>query len=221
MEISDGVQAWAYKAPVLRLPIYGESEIDVAVRCVIDQSGYIERLCETRFEALVFFIDEHSGIDTIAEVDQWIKCFAHTGCDDGDCVSRLEYMQEDHDDGRRKALKFFVSRYLHRAVGEADIGHVCNSRAVKPMPAPSTPGVYAIEGVGGYVKIGKAKNIESRMRDLQVAHPVPLKLLAVLSADPKDEGAFHRQWADLRCTGEWFKPNLEFFEFIAGVRRRP
>lgn len=77
--------------------------------------------------------------------------------------------------------------------------------SAKPLPGiPTTPGVYALQCVPGLVKIGRARNIAQRMRELQTGCPYELKLLAVLSRDPNDEAAFHRRFARDRRHGEWF-----------------
>jgi hypothetical protein len=68
--------------------------------------------------------------------------------------------------------------------------------AEEPKPSmvpPESPGVYALEGAPGWIKIGKAKNIAGRIKELQCGHPVPLRLLAVLSTKQRDEGAFHKR----------------------------
>lgn len=85
---------------------------------------------------------------------------------------------------------------------------------------PASPGVYAIRGAADYIKIGSAKNIAARMRGLQTAHPVKLVLLAVLSENPDDETRFHKQWAHLRCHGEWFSPSHDLLAFL-GAHRKP
>ena len=70
---------------------------------------------------------------------------------------------------------------------------------------PKTGGVYVLEGVPGWVKIGKTKNIRARIRSIQLAHHVPLRLLAVLSENEGDEKIFHKRFAPLRAHGEWFR----------------
>jgi hypothetical protein len=64
------------------------------------------------------------------------------------------------------------------------------------------------------VKIGRASNIAKRMRALQSASPVTLKLLAVLSTNQNDELELHKRWAHLRGQGEWFQLSDELLAFI-------
>ena len=82
-------------------------------------------------------------------------------------------------------------------------------------PVPQQGGVYAIRGAGNFVKIGRAKNIAHRIRNLQVSHPVPLKLLAILSSDPKDEAVIRARFKAFRVHGEWFRLTGALRAFIA------
>lgn len=86
------------------------------------------------------------------------------------------------------------------------------------ISAPTTSGVYVVQGVPGYVKIGRAANIRDRMLTLQGASPVPLRLVAILSADPDDEAAFHERFANLRELGEWFRLEGELAEFLGATK---
>lgn len=77
-------------------------------------------------------------------------------------------------------------------------------------------GVYVIMGVPGWVKIGKAKNIAKRMGHLQVGHPVPLRLVAVMTAGMEYEGLLHARFRHLRSCGEWFRLTDELLRVITG-----
>ena len=77
-------------------------------------------------------------------------------------------------------------------------------------------GVYAIMGVPGWVKIGKARDITKRMFDLQTGHPVPLRLIAVLSTNMSFEGLLHARFRHLRGSGEWFRLTDELLRVITG-----
>lgn len=89
------------------------------------------------------------------------------------------------------------------------------------LPPPRTMGVYAIRGIPGWIKIGRAFNIAQRIDDLQSASPVPLVLLAVLSTDIRHELIFHRHLAHLRGLGEWFREDIELTLFVRERRRNP
>ena len=85
--------------------------------------------------------------------------------------------------------------------------------------ASGKPGVYAIECVPGYVKVGRAHDIEQRMRELQTACPFDLKLLAVLSTNPDDEGLWHRKFHSCHYRGEWFRECPLVMEAIQKANR--
>lgn len=91
---------------------------------------------------------------------------------------------------------------------------------------PPHPGVYAVRGAGGFIKIGKAvsdEGIASRIRSLQCAHPVRLEYLGCLSRDPGDEGRFHKMFEAHRVDdgggSEWFHPAQEVLSGIAEAAR--
>lgn len=83
---------------------------------------------------------------------------------------------------------------------------------------PSTPGVYAVTGWPGWIKIGRANNIASRVRSLQTGHHSRVRLIGVLSRDPMEEHAIHAKWAHLRERGEWFRETPELLAFIVSKR---
>lgn len=90
--------------------------------------------------------------------------------------------------------------------------------AFEPLEPPCTPGVYAIQGDGPFVKIGRASNIRQRLGDLQIGRAQPLGLLAVLSHDPKKEHAFHHELRAWRVRGEWFRLEGEVLTMLQAYR---
>lgn len=67
--------------------------------------------------------------------------------------------------------------------------------------------VYFIESASGGIKIGKARDVQLRLRGLQTAHPVKLTVLATTTGGDAAEKAYHRQFAEHRLHGEWFSPH--------------
>ncbi len=65
--------------------------------------------------------------------------------------------------------------------------------------------IYFLGGTRGYVKIGFTANLAERIRDLQVACPVQLKLLAHTPGNTTIEREYHARFAGSRTFGEWFK----------------
>lgn len=121
-------------------------------------------------------------------------------------------------DRRAEWLAWRIGEAIGRSINRADLAHVC-TRWIEPLTPPETSGVYCIQGAGEFVKIGKAKNIAQRIKDIQTNHPVPLQLLAVLSENPGDEGSFHKRYAQLRAHGEWFKLAPELRGALVELRR--
>ncbi|WP_066781902.1 GIY-YIG nuclease family protein [Sphingomonas sp. CCH5-D11] len=64
---------------------------------------------------------------------------------------------------------------------------------------------YFIGGDDGPVKIGFSAKPESRLRDLQVGSPYPLKVLATIGSGARMEALYHREFASSRLHGEWFE----------------
>jgi Meiotically up-regulated gene 113 len=55
------------------------------------------------------------------------------------------------------------------------------------------------------VKIGVSAKPKNRLRYLQTASPVKLKILTKFRGDKKDEAKLHQQFAAYRVSGEWFQ----------------
>lgn len=65
--------------------------------------------------------------------------------------------------------------------------------------------VYVIsEPEGSLVKIGYAKEVRPRVRNIMTMSPVPLVLRGHWSGDRTDERSLHQLFADRRRHGEWF-----------------
>lgn len=64
--------------------------------------------------------------------------------------------------------------------------------------------VYFIQADAGAVKIGRAKDPESRLRQLQTGSPDKLQMLHVVPGDAELEASLHRRFGTVRIRGEWF-----------------
>lgn len=79
--------------------------------------------------------------------------------------------------------------------------------------------IYFIEaGDGGPIKIGRAVDPESRLRQLQTGTPERLRLLAVVAGSRDLESDIHRRLAAHRRSGEWFEPAPDVFAVMAELR---
>lgn len=66
--------------------------------------------------------------------------------------------------------------------------------------------VYVIHAVGtGFVKIGVAEDVQSRLRTLATGCPYELRLVATIEADRAFEKKLHGQLRPERIRGEWFR----------------
>jgi transcriptional regulator with XRE-family HTH domain len=69
------------------------------------------------------------------------------------------------------------------------------------------------------VKIGKSKNVEQRIKDLQLASPVALSLLLLIPYESEEdaykaEREFHNIFNEYRASGEWFNFKGDLKNFI-------
>ena len=76
--------------------------------------------------------------------------------------------------------------------------------------------IYFIQsGNDGPIKIGVTNgDVEKRLRNLQLANPEPLRLLATMDGDSDTECELHKRFDLYRIRGEWFAPSAEVIGFI-------
>lgn len=70
---------------------------------------------------------------------------------------------------------------------------------------------------GDAIKIGSSMRPKHRLDTLQTGTARELTILAVVSQDVADEFGTHRQFADLRIRGEWFRADPRLLKFIEGL----
>ena len=78
--------------------------------------------------------------------------------------------------------------------------------------------VYLISN-GTHYKIGKTKNIESRLKSLQTSSPSKLELISVFETGSKNrmdilERELHEHFSDNRLSGEWFDIKITKEQFL-------
>lgn len=69
------------------------------------------------------------------------------------------------------------------------------------------------------IKIGRARNVEQRMKSLQTSSPAHLKLIKSVQVEGAEkaielEQALHQQFQSIRLAGEWFKAEASLIEYI-------
>lgn len=77
--------------------------------------------------------------------------------------------------------------------------------------------LYVI-GAERTVKIGRALNPHSRLKELQTGHDRALYLLAAVPCHACVERAVHARFAYLRTTGEWFRLTDELEQFVRDLQ---
>ena len=71
---------------------------------------------------------------------------------------------------------------------------------------------------GGAIKVGYAAVPRKRLKQLQTASSVPLRLLRTIKGGRDLETALHVRFAPLRTCGEWFRPGTDLTRFIEDPR---
>ena len=70
----------------------------------------------------------------------------------------------------------------------------------------------------GPIKIGYAKSVDIRLRDLQVACPYEIEVLHAAPGNEFCEKALHYAFDDCRIRGEWFYPLRKIHRVISRLR---
>lgn len=70
----------------------------------------------------------------------------------------------------------------------------------------------------GLIKIGTSRTLADRLKNLRREHG-PLRLIAAVGGSHAEEAALHRQFAELRTAGEWFRPGLPLLRHLRTVIR--
>ena len=86
------------------------------------------------------------------------------------------------------------------------------------LPSHMKEFVYFISDEDGYIKIGKASNVEARFNQLQTASRQELTVLAVKRGGHVLEGELHKRFSHLRVRGEWFKGDEELLNYVEGLK---
>lgn len=89
----------------------------------------------------------------------------------------------------------------------ADIAQLCQVGLAAPLRPPAPNAVVYLLRAGEYFKIGWAKQLERRIRNIQSCCPEVLELIhAIPAQDPiTAEAQWHHRFRDKRIHGEWFK----------------
>jgi hypothetical protein len=70
---------------------------------------------------------------------------------------------------------------------------------------------------GEFVKIGRALNPETRVKDLQVGNPYEVELLGAFDGDDAEEGRLHAAFGQYHHRAEWFFLSQSIRAFVTKV----
>lgn len=91
--------------------------------------------------------------------------------------------------------------------------------ALKALFRPD--GYVYILGAPDYYKIGRAKDVDARARQLAIQLPWAVDIVHAIPCEDyaTAERALHRRFADRRANGEWFLLGAGDVEYLKGIRR--
>lgn len=84
----------------------------------------------------------------------------------------------------------------------------------RPDQSKNWPTVYFVKYPGRLIKIGTSAWIPGRVGELQAAIPQEISVVGVMCGGPEMEQRLHKEFADLRVRGEWFKATKRLRDFI-------
>ena len=91
-----------------------------------------------------------------------------------------------------------------------------NKRTLRICGNARSQCVYFIQAAnGGPIKIGKATNPISRMRELQTSFYEQFRIVGIIKLDYTIEADIHEEFSEFRLRGEWFAPCQKLLSFIA------
>ncbi|WP_216596322.1 GIY-YIG nuclease family protein [Allocoleopsis franciscana] len=72
------------------------------------------------------------------------------------------------------------------------------------------------------IKIGRAKNLENRIKSLQTSSPTQLKLIKSIQVESGEkaqqlEQSLHKKFQEIRLAGEWFKIREDLLDYIEQI----
>jgi hypothetical protein len=74
--------------------------------------------------------------------------------------------------------------------------------------------IYLISHEDKFLKIGHTRNINNRLRQLQVSSPVKLEVINLIKGDVNLEKELHNRFKELRVNGEWFVYDAEILNYF-------
>ncbi len=123
---------------------------------------------------------------------------------------------------KTKGEALLVERQIKLGMRREDSGVPAPTRMspqVSPRPVSMRLQSLYVMRLHDHVKIGLAVNVRERVRELQIASPAPIRLMAKFACmNERHERALHARFGHLRRRGEWFRYTPEVRAFLDVLR---
>lgn len=138
----------------------------------------------------------------------------------------LRFMYNEDNDRLDSLLENkYLSKSVRSAIEEYQSGEMSRKVSLmepkKKQPRGGVIGfVYLILAENGLYKIGKAKNIDTRLKPFTVNFPMKWELVYNFKSNDYSaaEMKLHEVFADKRDVGEWFRLSPEDVEYITSIQ---
>jgi KilA-N domain/Meiotically up-regulated gene 113 len=118
-----------------------------------------------------------------------------------------------------KLFKTRAGRDFAVMTKESKLSYLSEKSWTTLVPIKPIPVVYFIlDSVTNLIKIGYTHSLNARFSGFQCGNPNPLEILGYCSGGKKEETRIHREFAEYRVTGEWFKDIQVIRDFIASQK---
>lgn len=109
--------------------------------------------------------------------------------------------------GTHRMMSERLRRWAAERPDMEDVARLCREQQTESSPPEACDLVVYLLRAGEYFKIGWAKQLERRIRNIQSCCPEVLELIhAIPAQDPiTAEAQWHHRFRDKRIHGEWFK----------------
>jgi hypothetical protein len=77
--------------------------------------------------------------------------------------------------------------------------------------------VYFIR-CGALIKVGRASDVEARLKVLQIGNPEKLSILYFYEGGSYEEARLHKIFHEFHVQGEWFRADVRIMDFIQELR---
>lgn len=84
----------------------------------------------------------------------------------------------------------------------------------KPSGVVTMGFVYAVQDISGQIKLGWAKDVNQRVKQLQTGSSQELCLLGYWRGSRKDEANLHSMVRSLHIHNEWYQPDSHLIDYI-------